>query len=288
MKVYKIKDIKEQFLKELAEQYNLNEANAFFNTLIEEYSGLKRLDIVSNPDTQLDDKIVQLIIDAKERLKRFEPVQYITGKSWFYNLTLKVCPDVLIPRPETEELVDLIIKENQTDANLRILDIGTGSGCIAIALKKNLPSSTVCAVDISDKALKIAGMNACRNMTDIKFINCDILNPKSHKLNRSPFNMIVSNPPYVKESEKKHMLANVLEYEPHEALFVKDTDALKYYKAIAEFALKGNLAKNGRLYFEINENLGNEVIEFLKSKGFCNIALKNDLNDKPRMISCNL
>ena len=169
----------------MSAQYDLNEANAFFNTLIEEYSRLSRLEVISNPDTLVDENVAQQISNAIVRLKKYEPVQYIIGKTWFYDIELKVNPDVLIPRPETEELVNLIIKENKSIANLRILDIGTGSGCIAIALKKNLPSSTVCAVDISEKALGIAGMNACRNMTDIKYIKCDILDSNNHMINKS-------------------------------------------------------------------------------------------------------
>jgi release factor glutamine methyltransferase len=192
---------------------------------------------------------------------------------------------VLIPRPETEELVEFILSEvrNHKSEVSQILDIGTGSGCIAIALKKNLPDANVSAIDISDEALLIAKANAILNQTIVNFLRADILSPISPK-NKSEgtFDIIVSNPPYVRISEKEKMSKNVLDYEPHLALFVNDNDPLLFYKAIAEFALE-NLSPNGKLYFEINEALGAEIKKLLEEKGFKNVEVKKDMSGKERM-----
>jgi release factor glutamine methyltransferase len=225
---------------------------------------------------------------AVKQLKQQRPVQYILGKADFYKLQFVVNEQVLIPRPETEELVDLIIRElKQTNAP-DILDIGTGSGCIAITLKKNLPAATVAALDVSEGALKVAMQNAVSNQVAVSFFQQDIL-----KTNTLPeavfrqFDCIVSNPPYICISEKKEMDKNVLEHEPHLALFVPDEDPLLFYKAIADFALN-HLKPKGKLYFEINAAYGLETKQMLEKKGFKNVILISDLNNKNRILQGSL
>jgi release factor glutamine methyltransferase len=291
----KLETLKSFFISQLSSQYSNEDLNVFFYILMEEYTHIEKIDLLSSPEMSIEEIVTSRLNNSIERLKKHEPVQYITGKSWFYDIQLNVSPDVLIPRPETEELVDLIIKDiTRRDYQLstinyqRIIDIGTGSGCIAIALKKNLPGTEVYALDISEKALAIAGRNACKNNTDVNFFRFDILNPSAFHLNLEPFDLIVSNPPYVRESEQNLMQPNVLQYEPHSALFVKDNDPLVFYKAISEFAKNEHLRNNGKLYFEINENLDKDVADLLKSKGFQNIIIKNDIFNKPRIITCQL
>ena len=195
----------------------------------------------------------------------------------------------MIPRPETEELVEEIIQGTKSKGQgLNILDIGTGSGCIAIALKKNLPEATVSAIDISDEALLLAKENALLNQTLINFLRADILNIESGIRNQeSKLDIIVSNPPYVRISEKNKMSKNVLDYEPHEALFVQDNDALIFYKAVANFALQ-HLSSGGKLYFEINEALGGEVKKLLTGKGFKQVEIKKDMSGKDRIVLASL
>lgn len=218
-------------------------------------------------------------------LKKQKPIQYILGTTKFYGLDLIVNENVLIPRPETEELVDLIIKESEVrnrKSEVNILDIGTGSGCIAIALKKNIPNSTVYTIDISEKALTVAKRNAQKNKAVINFINADILTLKPLNPPDS-FDIIVSNPPYISHSEKDKMQKNVLDYEPHQALFVDDADSLIFYDKIADFSVK-HLANNGKLYLEINEKYGKEVVALLLQKGLKNIEVRKDINNKDRII----
>lgn len=288
---YNIRDIKQHFIVSLSNLYAKEELNVFFDILLEEFAGLSKIDFIIHPEASADETAKLKFIDAIERLKKHEPIQYIAGKTYFYDLELMVSPDVLIPRPETEELVDLIIKENYqlTTINYqRILDIGTGSGCIAIALKKNLPAADVSAIDISESALKLAEQNASKNNVSVNFLKADILNHSAYGLLLDTYDLIVSNPPYVRESEKHLMLPNVIEHEPYLALFVEDNDALSFYKAIADFALNGHLQQNGRLYFEINEYLYSELADLLKAKGFKNIEIKKDINDKARILLCTL
>lgn len=218
-----------------------------------------------------------------ERLKKAEPVQYILGQTVFYGLTIGVNPSVLIPRPETEELVHWILNSGIEPAS-RIIDIGTGSGCIALALKNEMPGTRVTAVDRSPEALETAWQNAVRNnIIDIEFIEADILEWDNSAWNK--FDIVVSNPPYVREHEKACMAPNVLNYEPPAALFVPDTDPLLFYRAIARFA-KQHLEKEGALFFEINENLAPETVNLLAEMGFGNIETHTDINGKPRMIRC--
>ncbi len=268
--------------KELAELYPETEVQGFIRILFESVCGwdytaqiLNKNERVSNSDFN---KIERVVL----RLKEFEPIQYILGETEFMDLKLIVDSSVLIPRPETEELVNWIIETNSSNSP-RILDIGTGSGCIPLVLKKQIVNATVLAVDISDKALEIATQNAILNNLDIHFFNVDILNWGNY--NWDLFDVIVSNPPYVREVEKQAMLPNVLKYEPENALFVSNEDPLIFYKRIAEFAKK-YLVEKGKLFFEINEYLGDEMCSLLENKGFADVELRKDINGKNRMISC--
>ena len=216
------------------------------------------------------------------RLKNSEPIQYIFGETEFFGLKLKVNSSVLIPRPETEELVEWIVQSKLSE-NCKILDIGTGSGCIAIAIKSRLKNAEVSGIDISPEALETARLNAIENGLEINFYPADIFNMKNFEGEK--FDVIVSNPPYIRESEKVLMHSNILDYEPEIALFVSDNDPLKYYREIARFA-KSNLYDNGKLFFEINENFKSEMVELLSDIGFNNIEIRKDINGKNRMVSC--
>ena len=224
----------------------------------------------------------QKLSHITERLVRNEPIQYILGECLFRDITWKVTPDVLIPRPETSELIDWICEEHKEQEG-KILDIGTGSGCIAISLKKELPRFSVHASDISEKALQIAKNNAKNLAIDITFHCDDILN--SQLTNLENWDIIVSNPPYIMNMEKVDMSVTVLNYEPHTALFVPDEDPLLFYRSIAQFG-KEHLKKNGSLYFEINGLLGNETITLLKEMGYKDLMLKTDDYGKERMVRC--
>ena len=231
-------------------------------------------------DKEISEDIYLRITEIITDLKTFKPIQYIFGSTDFYNLPFHVSADVLIPRPETEELVDLIITENKNKP-LKILDIGTGSGCIAISLAKNLPKSKITASDISENALNIVHQNSKLNNIQIETIQLDILNPPNDF--NEKYDIIVSNPPYITEKEKTLMHQNVLEYEPHLALFVPNVNPLLFYKAITKFAIK-HLNNNGKLYFEINEAFGNETITLLEQNNFKELFLRKDINNKDRMV----
>lgn len=278
-----LKSLKTYFNEALLGFYPETEIDSFFNMLSEHVLKMKRIDISQNLYAVVSGKKYEKFQAAVERLKKNEPIQYIIGDTEFYGLELKVTPSVLIPRPETEELVDLIIKSSKEESNISILDIGTGSGCIAIALAKHLPNADIFALDVSPEALKIAEQNAEINNVEVTFMEADILDWNFEDLQ---FDVIVSNPPYVRELEKEAMSANVLDHEPHLALFVDDDDALLFYKTISDVAAKV-LKPNGLLYFEINENLGKDTVELLSDSGCFNAELKKDIFEKDRMIKAN-
>ncbi len=281
----KIKDIRADFINSLVENYDHEEILSFFYILSEEIIGLRRVDVAIDLDRILSEDEVSRFEDAKKRIINQEPIQYIIGNTHFYGLSFKVNKDVLIPRPETEELVDWILKDLQdVKDQLRVLDIGTGSGCIAISLAKKLPNANVFAMDISDKAIDTARENAKINEVDITFIHSDILNVQNLPHN---FDIIVSNPPYVRELEKQEMKPNVLDNEPSQALFVSDHDPLIFYRKITELA-KRNLKPEGVLYFEINQYLGTETKSMIESSGFNSVALRKDVYDNERMIRARL
>ena len=279
-----VKTYKSLFQKELSSLYDAMEIESFFFLILEQFRNLKRIDLALQPDLEFSEAEISQWNLVLEQLKQEIPIQYILGKTHFYGLEFQVNPNVLIPRPETEELVDWIIKTNSNGnlSTIKIIDIGTGSGCIAISLAKNLPNASVFALDVSKKALEMAQINALQNETKITFIENNILETTSFE---QQFDVIVSNPPYVRNLEKAEIKKNVLENEPHLALFVADDDALLFYRKIAQIAMK-NLQPSGQLYFEINQYLGKETFDLLADLGFQNIELRQDIYGNDRMISC--
>jgi release factor glutamine methyltransferase len=279
----KIRDYRAYFIQELTPICSAEEAESFFYIILEDLQQLKRIDLALNPDLSLSEEQLNQWNAYLVQLKLEIPVQYVLGKTNFFGLDFEVNPAVLIPRPETEELVDWIIesqKESSKDQNLRIIDIGTGSGCIAISLAKNIPHAQVMALDVSVAALATAQKNSQNNKVDVVFKNQNILETNDLQ---EQFDVIVSNPPYVRDLEKIEIKKNVLDYEPHLALFVENDNALIFYKKIAELAQK-NLKPNGFLFFEINQYLGPEMIGLLQDMGFKNIILKKDIYGNDRMI----
>ncbi len=282
----RLKDIEHIFHQELDNLYNTNEVTSFFNWLIEHYLSLKPLDMIMNPEYAVTKLEEQPLFQAMSELKQYKPIQYILGSTEFYGLTFDVNSHTLIPRPETEELVSKIITDyssHSNDSKLTILDIGTGSGCIAVTLAKYLLNTQVTAIDISEATLKTAKENAVLNDVDISFITADILNYNDLTIDHSPFDVIVSNPPYVRNSEKSEIQLNVLDHEPHQALFVDDNDPLVFYRSICEFALD-HLKPKGTLYFEINEYLGIAMLELVAAYEFETIELIKDMSGKDRML----
>jgi release factor glutamine methyltransferase len=267
------------FIISLEGKYALEEINAFYYIFCEEILGFSKIDAALNRDFCLSSSHQNILQETIYRLLKFEPIQYIYGVAHFYHLKFKVTSEVLIPRPETEELVDIVIKNTKNQA-VKILDIGTGSGCISISLAKNLALAEVSAIDISENALQIAIENALLNNVKVQFIQKDILN--TNRLTQK-YDIIISNPPYVKEDEKKEMNRNVLEYEPALALFVSNIDPLIFYKKIALLAFN-HLNDQGILYLEINQSLGKEMIELVKHIGFKEVNLKKDFLGNDRFI----
>jgi release factor glutamine methyltransferase len=262
--------------------YPPEEIRHFIRLIVSHVCGLSYNQQLLCKDRQFSEKQKKQIHLIVKRLKKMEPLQYVLGETEFYSLPLQVNPSVLIPRPETEELVDRVIRQSDASSALRILDIGTGSGCIAIALAKHLPKAAVTAVDISAPALQTARQNATLNQVDIHFIQADILKTEvAMKQIDGAFDIIVSNPPYVLDAEKQTMSANVLDYEPHCALFVPDNDPLLFYKAIVDFALQ-KLTPTGRIYFEINPACDEQIKNLLHNKGFKEAILLRDLSGKMR------
>jgi release factor glutamine methyltransferase len=261
--------------------YDLNEIQALVNWLLEYYFQLNRPRILANQSLDIQEDKLKKYNLALQRLAKNEPIQYILGETEFYGRKFFVNPSVLIPRPETEELVEWICQDYKSHLQtFNMLDIGTGSGCISVNLALELPHSQVFALDISKDALAVAHNNARLNQASINFIEGDILqNPRFE----FTFTVIVSNPPYVRETEKKEMQANVLDFEPHLALFVEDEKPLMFYEAIARFA-QAHLIEGGSLYVEINEALGQDTVQLFEKQGFINTQLKRDLRGKARMV----
>ena len=281
-----IQEFKKEFFHKLNELYPTTEIQSFFNLLVAFKLKLSRIEVALQPDFEISKTDLIFLKKALLDLTNQIPVQYITGETEFYGLPFKVNKNVLIPRPETEELVSWIIDELKVEdqtSKVTILDIGTGSGCIPISLAKNISNATIYALDISSEALKTAKTNAELNNVTIEFIEADILN-----LSKLPqqFDIIVSNPPYVRALEKEQMQENVLKNEPHVALFVEDNNPLLFYDKISDLA-KNHFSKSGQLYFEINQYLGKETVDLLASKGFKNIVLKKDMFGADRMVKCS-
>lgn len=279
----KIKDIIRFFKEELNDLYPASEIDTFIKYCFEDFCSSSPLTVKAYENRTVSESELLKFNFAVKDLKKYKPIQYILTQADFYGMKFNVNESVLIPRPETEELVDLIINDNKNASSvLNILDIGTGSGCIPISLKKHLPHAIITALDVSEKALDIARQNSRINNTDVNFIFEDILHP-SEALLQKKYDIIVSNPPYVMASEKEKMDPNVLNYEPHLALFVDDNDPLLFYKAISDFAVK-TLVPEGRIYFEINGALGAATKQLIESKGFKNVELIKDMTDKNRIL----
>ncbi|MDR3652022.1 MAG: peptide chain release factor N(5)-glutamine methyltransferase [Paludibacter sp.] len=270
----------QQIQSELQGLYPKTEIKSFSNLIVGKLTGFSRTEIIVNKNTLFSDEQRKIVDSFIEKLKKFVPIQYILGETEFYGLPFNVNESVLIPRPETEELVDWIQNENKKKEEIKILDIGTGSGCIAISLKHEFRNSTVDAFDISEKALETAQSNAILNNLEVNFSKVDILNAPDFD---QKWDIIVSNPPYVTEQEKTEILPNVLEHEPHVALFVPDNDPLLFYRRIALFA-KSHMQLNGKLYFEINREFGKQTTDLLTEMGFKNTEVRKDISGNDRMV----
>lgn len=287
------------FRNELEGMYSKEVIETFIFFSFNEYFGFSRSDLTLKKDTRFSESELLKFFRVIRKLKQHIPIQYILGNTEFYGLKLKVNEAVLIPRPETEELVDWILNDCglrigklQIDPQskirtpqLSILDIGTGSGCIAIALKKNITAAEVYALDISENALAVAKENAEKNNVEIHFIQQDILQSTFSLSHPLTFSLIVSNPPYITEAEKPAMHTNVLDHEPHTALFVSDNDPLLFYRTILDLATE-KLAPGGKVYFEMNKNYATAVATLAADKGFINGVVRKDLSGNERMFRC--
>ena len=279
----KLSQLKINFTTVLQGVYDKEEVHCFFYILCDFFLQYSRFEVSMSQDTMVSETNIARFEKVLLRLKAQEPIQYILGTTEFYGLTFKVNEHTLIPRPETEELVDWVLSNlHDQDRVLDILDIGTGSGCIAISLAKNIPTARVSGIDISEKTLEVAQENAVKNQVLVSFCKKDILETTALK---NKYDVMVSNPPYVRQLEKKAMNANVLDYEPGLALFVPNEDPLLFYRKIARLAMV-SLQTRGWLYFEINEYLSKEMDVLLKEIGFANIEIKKDFREVPRMIKC--
>jgi len=281
-----LKEIKNYYLNEIANLYGINEAESMLNLLINHFFGLNRTGQLLKPDFRLTETEMLKLHFAVKELKKEKPVQYIVGNAEFYGMNLKVNPSVLIPRPETEELVDKIVKANVDNSRLKVLDIGTGSGCIALALKSSMPDSSVVAVDVSEEALAIAEENKHSLALKVEFQKLNILDASEWHILKK-FDIIVSNPPYVTVAEKSRMRKNVFDNEPSIALFVTDDEPLVFYNAITDFA-QTHLNRSGVLWFEINEKFGEQVKDLMAKKGFSELKIYPDIHKKERFVSGRL
>lgn len=280
-----LKEIKHIFHVELDGVYPKEEVDSFFYLMVEHYLGLERFVLALQPNTIVTKEQEQPLFEGLSQLKLQRPIQYILGVAHFLDMEFKVNEHVLIPRPETEELVHWILEQERgRHGVIKILDIGTGSGCIAIALAKNIPNAEVYAMDISSDSLKVAEENAIKNKVSIEFIEADILQLEKLEIH---FDVIVSNPPYVRELEKKEMSANVINYEPGHALFVSNENPLLFYSKISEFATS-HLNRGGSLYFEINQYLGKETLKLIGKFGFSDLELREDIFGNYRMLKGKL
>ena len=278
----KLKEAIEQLKSGLAGVAEPQEVQAMIRVICEDVFHYDQVDVALRQESELPDFAPQRIADIIARLRRNEPLQYIVGHALFHGHQFKVTPAVLIPRPETEQLVDLIIDENPA-SDLRVLDMGTGSGCIAVSLARALKFAQVDALDVSRDALEVARENAVALKTKVRFFESDMLSPQPP----GRYDIIVSNPPYICWGEREAMESNVKDYEPGQALFVPDNDPLLFYKAIAPYAAQ-SLARGGRLYLEINQRFGNEVKRLLEDNGFDEVRILEDIFGKARFAAAKL
>ena len=290
-----VRDCRRYYAGELEKIYGSDEANALVMILLEHYFGIDRVKMALEPELRLSESEMLTLHFAVKELLKNKPIQYVLGETEFCGMRFFVDENVLIPRPETEEMVQMIVARRdkaclvrtgcdvETDGRPSILDIGTGSGCIAISLAKLLKNSNVTAVDVSEKALEVAKKNAAANNVNVRFVLDDILNPQNTDLIGNQYDIIVSNPPYVCESEKSEMRANVLDYEPSTALFVSDTDPLIFYRKILEFA-QNTLKPDGEIWFEINEKFRKEMKNLCIEMGFKNVEIIKDFRERDRIV----
>lgn len=274
----------QQLLTQLYEVYDDREAANISDWVMEHVTGRRRIDRMMQKEYELPAQQLDMLQQYAQQLLLHTPVQYVLHEAWFAGMQLYVDENVLIPRPETEELVEWVVHSlaPNTVPLLQLVDIGTGSGCIPIAIKKKLPALTVHALDVSAAALNVAQRNAAAQLTPVHFHEADILNEATWS-SLPVVDVIVSNPPYIRRSEAAHMQQNVLAHEPHLALFVADDDPLLFYRQIAAFG-RQHLAHNGLLFFEINEALGRETVSLLEQQGYTSVELKKDMQGKDRMI----
>ncbi len=275
-----IAQFRKNFKERLLKFYPEGEIRSFEKFAFGKYTNYTPAQLVIQGEDELPESLFTSLTEVMKRLEQQEPIQYILGETDFYGLSFKVTTATLIPRPETEELVAWVLQDNQTVSGLSVLDIGTGSGCIAISLATHLPEARVQAFDIAQEALDVAIENAKRNTVNIDFKKVDILKTSSRN---EELDIIVSNPPYVRIQEKDQMKPNVLNYEPHQALFVEDDDALLFYRKIGQFAWH-NLKKGGQLYFEINQYLGDPTVQLMEDLGFVQVVLQQDIFGNDRMV----
>ena len=277
---FNLQKTKRHFTEALTAIFPQREAEQLMRILLEDLFDIDLKRQLMEPNLRIDEWQYHKLEEAVKRLLAGEPVQYVTGMAWFYDLLIKVSPAVLIPRPETEELVQKIGTGMPDDKPIRIWDIGTGSGCIAVALAKRFPNAEVIAYDVFDEALQIASENAESNGVKVTFVHDDVLNPTSEYFHH-PVDLVVSNPPYVCDSERATMEANVLDWEPEKALFVPDEDPLRFYRQILALA-KNQLNPDGQVWFEINERMGEEMLFLCRKLGFDGAEIMLDYADKPR------
>ena len=277
---FNLQKTKHHFIESLAEKFPQREAEQLMRILLEDLFGIGWNQQLMNPDLGIDEIQHYQLKQAVERLLSGEPVQYVTGMARFDDLLIKVSPSVLIPRPETEEMVQKICASLPKEKSLRIWDIGTGSGCIAIALAKHFVNAEVIGFDVSEAALQIAKENAENNGVKVTFVQDDVLHPKSDYFSQ-PVDLVVSNPPYVCDSERSAMEKNVLDWEPENALFVPDADPLLFYRQILKLS-KDQLNPDGQVWFEINERMGEDMVRVCREMGFYEAEIMLDFAEKPR------
>ena len=280
-----VRDCRRYYASELEKIYGSDESNALIMILLEHYFDIDRVKMAMDPELRLSESEMLTLHFAVKELLKNKPVQYVLGETEFCGMRFLVNENVLIPRPETEELVNQLVSCSVSQS--AVLDIGTGSGCIAISLAKLLKDSVVTAVDVSEKALEVAKKNADANGVNVQFVLDDILNPQNPELVENQYDIVVSNPPYVCESEKSEMRANVLDYEPSTALFVSDNDPLIFYRKILEFTQKA-LKPDGEVWFEINEKFGTEMKDLCLEKGYKNVEIIKDFRERDRILRARL
>ena len=272
-------------MHELSAIFSEKESIELAQILFLSVAGIDKKDFSLDPDRPVNEMLVTELWEKLAELMMHKPVQYVTGQANFFGLELAVNPSVLIPRPETEELVKWILEDNRNKQDMKVMDIGTGSGCIILALGQHMKSPDLMAIEVSRDAISVATGNSTRLGIPVSFMKADILDENQWE-KFGHYGIIVSNPPYVRESEKRFMQPNVLNYEPPGALFVPEDNPLVFYRAIAKFA-RVKLSEMGMLYLEINENLGEEMVQLLEEEGFSDIILRKDINGKDRMLRCS-